>query len=105
MGGIGIGFKMSSRETSIRKTKLVLKNMKIKIETVLPIVQGLLASGHFTYPEEESADHCAGVLFEKDAKDEWKEMGYARKYPSQVVEAAIKLAQELQDQIELDNAS
>lgn len=70
----------------------------------LPILQGLLASGHYTQPE---TDEDVPRVITIDNGDGWKsaEGVFARRHSSMAIEDAIKLAGELADQVKMDEAS
>ena len=71
----------------------------------LPILQGLLASGHYTTPENET--EVTKIMRCDNGKD-WKADGgdkiFARRHCALAIEDAISLAGELLDQIKLDEA-
>ena len=69
----------------------------------LPILQGLLASGHYTTPETDT--EVTKIMRCDNGKD-WKADGgdkiFARRHCALAIEDAISLAGELLDQIKLD---
>ena len=68
----------------------------------LPILQGLLASGHYTMPADENEPD----VFRVDNGKDWKEIDeipvFAKRYSAKAVLDAIELANELRRQIEID---
>lgn len=78
-----------------------MKTVDQTLEVVLPILQGLLASGHYITPENEV--DCVTVL-RRDNGTDWKESGaFARRNTSMAIEHALGLADELVEQIACDN--
>lgn len=77
-----------------------MKSTPPKLETVLPILQGLLASGHYMsfdeYGAPELRTHDVGEDFHSD--------GFARRYVSDAISQAIDMARELEDQMEIMSA-
>lgn len=67
----------------------------------LPIMQGLLASGHYTTPDND--DTAVGPLKCDNGKDYDKQLLHCR-HTSIAVEHAIDLAVELHAQIKLNSA-
>lgn len=73
-----------------------------KLTVILPILQGLLASGHYTNP----SDGLDGVKLERiDNGADWKAEGYTRRRSSFAIDHAMRLASELIEQLELDRAN
>ena len=75
------------------------------IEIVLPIMQGLLASGHYTKPE---TDEEPNKILRCDNGKEWN-TGldddvplFVRRHTALVIEDAIALAQELKETVALE---
>lgn len=70
------------------------------LRVALPILQGLLASGHYTVPETDTG--VPRVLKVDTGKDWVKDGLYVRKHASIAIDEALELAGELLEQIELD---
>jgi len=70
----------------------------------LPILQGLLASGHFTMPSTHAKEEPD--VFRMDNGKDWKELDnipvFARRYSASAVLTALELAGELIKQIKID---
>ena len=75
----------------------------VLLNAVLPILQGLLASGHYTAPDTEEE---GPKIHRCDNGADWKwddtDNLYARRHTAIAVEDAISIARELIDQIKLD---
>ena len=74
------------------------------LNAALPIIQGLLASGHYTIPKEEvyGIEESQVIrCFDSKEIEDWSEI-FADVHPSIVVEESIRLAYELIKQIEID---
>ena len=75
------------------------------LNTALPIIQGLLASGHYTIPKEEvygiEESQVIRCFDSKNIEEDWREI-FADVHPSIVVEESIRLAYELIKQIKID---
>ena len=80
-----------------------MKDKPTLLEVTLPILQGLLASGHFTVPE--TADTRAQSIVHDNGED-WNDSVGAKYYYSRLtsvaIEEALELAKELIAQVELD---
>ena len=59
---------------------------------VIPIVSGLLASGHYT---ENATDHSG--LIEWDEGEDWQQDGSKRRLHSVVVSEAVELLEEIDE--------
>ena len=82
-----------------------MKRIKTKDEVLkvaLPILQGLLASGHFTFPEPDNSTDSSKIQSNDNGEDWKNDEAFAKRYTSLAVESALDLAHELIDQIELD---
>ena len=75
------------------------------LNAALPIIQGLLASGHYTIPKEEAhgieEPEVIRCFDSKKIQENWREI-FADVHPSIVVDESIRLAYELIKQIEID---
>lgn len=70
---------------------------KTIIDIALPIMQGLLASGHFTAPPDENGDPD---VLKCDVGKDWVDLGLSRRFHSKVVSASLSLAVELIEEAE-----
>ena len=79
------------------------------LKDALPILQGLLASGHFTYPfdEDDNEDPRPGCYI-TDNGSSWNEsdehlpLCFAARFSYEVVTCALNLADQLRKQIEIN---
>ena len=77
---------------AITEEKAVKPSMRADIPLVVALVQGLLASGHYTSPDDdEDGPSVQRVDYGKD----WKDCGVDRRRPAQAVEDALDLLQEI----------
>ena len=71
----------------------------------LPILQGLLSSGHFTSAQDPDLELSEPSALTFDVGKEWKNEGegnFSKRHPSFAVITALELAAELIEQIEKD---
>jgi len=64
---------------------------KFLVSVALPILQGLLASGDYTYSDEEGNPELKTWA----AGDDWKEFGFPKRVMTNAVEDAVSVALEL----------
>jgi hypothetical protein len=69
-----------------------------RVSIAVPIMEGLLASGDFTYIDKDGQPRLKRL----DMGTDWNQDGYARQKMSNVTLAALNLAKELVDQTELE---
>jgi hypothetical protein len=76
---------------------------KYKVAKVCELAAGLLASGHYTNQDDDNREGDPYVRT-WDAGKDWLKDGYVRRFCSHAVTDAVNLFEEIESQIEKDEA-